>query len=127
MHQSPITLKFVTSVVLYVQLLMLIYLYSAHRARFFCYIVWAWSLFVISKVSYILMGEDEVATVHTLIFKRGGCGTVRGGRATGTHRPQCRFAPTPPHGISHWHQSGRRDRRGRASLRRQRQHCGASR
>jgi hypothetical protein len=50
---TTITLKFITSVVLYIQLLMLIYLYSAHRVRFFCYLVWAWSLLVIAKASYM--------------------------------------------------------------------------
>ena len=48
---TAMTLKFVTSVALYIQLLILIYLYSSHRARFFRYLVWAWSLFVVSKGS----------------------------------------------------------------------------
>jgi two-component system, NtrC family, sensor histidine kinase HydH len=51
---TAMTLKFVTSVALYVQLLILIYLYSSHRARFFRYLVWAWSLFVVSKGSYMV-------------------------------------------------------------------------
>jgi two-component system, NtrC family, sensor histidine kinase HydH len=51
---SAMTLKFVTSVALYLQLLMLVYLYSSHRARFFRYFVWAWSLFVVSKGSYMI-------------------------------------------------------------------------
>jgi signal transduction histidine kinase len=49
-----ITLKFITTVALYVQLLTLVYLYSSHRERFFRYLVWAWSLFVISKGSYVI-------------------------------------------------------------------------
>jgi signal transduction histidine kinase len=51
---TALTLKFVTSVALYVQLLILVYLYSSHRARFFRYLVWAWSLFVVSKGSYMV-------------------------------------------------------------------------
>ena len=51
---TAITLKFVTSVALYIQLLILLYLYSSHRVRFFSYIVWAWSLFVASKATYIV-------------------------------------------------------------------------
>jgi hypothetical protein len=36
---TAMTLKFVTAVALYAQLLILIYLYSSHRARFFRYLV----------------------------------------------------------------------------------------
>jgi hypothetical protein len=46
--------KSVTTIALYIQLLILIYLYSSHRARFFRYLVWAWSLFVIAKGSYMI-------------------------------------------------------------------------
>ncbi len=49
-----ITLKFITTVALYLQLLTLVYLYSGNRARFFRYLVWAWGLFVISKGAYII-------------------------------------------------------------------------
>jgi two-component system, NtrC family, sensor histidine kinase HydH len=49
-----ITLKFITTVALYLQLLTLVYLYSGNRARFFRYLVWAWGLFVVSKGSYIV-------------------------------------------------------------------------
>jgi signal transduction histidine kinase len=49
-----ITLKFITTVALYLQLLTLVYLYSGNRARFFQYLVWAWGLFVVSKGSYII-------------------------------------------------------------------------
>ena len=48
------TLKFITTVALYLQLLTLVYLYSGNRARFFRYLVWAWGLFVVSKGSYII-------------------------------------------------------------------------
>jgi two-component system, NtrC family, sensor histidine kinase HydH len=48
------TLKFVTTLALYVQLLTLVYLYSANRVRFFRYLVWAWSLFVLSKGAYVI-------------------------------------------------------------------------
>ena len=48
------TLKFITTVALYLQLLTLVYLYSGNRARFFQYLVWAWGLFVVSKGSYII-------------------------------------------------------------------------
>jgi signal transduction histidine kinase len=48
------TLKFITTVALYLQLLTLVYLYSVNRARFFRYLVWAWGLFVVSKGSYII-------------------------------------------------------------------------
>ena len=49
-----ITLKFITTVALYLQLLTLVYLYSGNRARFFRYLVWAWGLFVVSKGSYVI-------------------------------------------------------------------------
>jgi signal transduction histidine kinase len=48
------TLKFITTVALYLQLLTLVYLYSGNRARFFRYLVWAWGLFVVSKGSYVI-------------------------------------------------------------------------
>jgi two-component system, NtrC family, sensor histidine kinase HydH len=51
---TAMTLKFVTTVALYAQLLILVYLYSSHRARFFRYLVWAWSLFVVSKGSHMV-------------------------------------------------------------------------
>ena len=49
-----VTLKFVTTVALYIQLLTLVYLYSGNRARFFRYLVWAWGLFVVWKGSYVI-------------------------------------------------------------------------
>ncbi len=49
-----ITLKFITTMALYLQLLTLVYLYSGNRERFFRYLVWAWGLFVVSKGSYII-------------------------------------------------------------------------
>ena len=69
---TAITLKFVTSVILYVQLLMLIYLYSAHRARFFCYLVWGWSLFVVSKASYMIQQFFPQATDILPLFDAAG-------------------------------------------------------
>jgi len=48
------TLKFITTVALYLQLLTLVYLYSGNRERFFRYLVWAWGLFVVSKGSYVI-------------------------------------------------------------------------
>jgi signal transduction histidine kinase len=69
---TVITLKFITSVVLYIQLLMLIYLYSAHRVRFFCYLVWAWSLFVISKASYMIQQFFPEATGVLPLFDAAG-------------------------------------------------------
>jgi two-component system, NtrC family, sensor histidine kinase HydH len=48
------TLKFITTVALYLQLLTLVYLYSGNRVRFFRYLVWAWGLFVVSKGSYVI-------------------------------------------------------------------------
>ena len=70
--ETAITLKFITSVVLYIQLLMLIYLYAAHRVRFFCYLVWAWSLFVISKVSYMIQQFFPEATGVLPLFDAAG-------------------------------------------------------
>jgi two-component system, NtrC family, sensor histidine kinase HydH len=49
-----ITLKFITTVALYLQLLTLVYLYSGNRTRFFRYLVWAWGLFVVAKGAYII-------------------------------------------------------------------------
>lgn len=69
---TTITLKFITSVVLYVQLLMLISLYSAHRVRFFCYLVWAWSLFVIAKASYMTQQFFPEATGVLPFFDAAG-------------------------------------------------------
>src|SRR5919109_1415902 len=48
------TLKFATTVALYIQLLILIYFYPSNRVRFFRYLVWAWGLFVASKGAYIV-------------------------------------------------------------------------
>jgi two-component system, NtrC family, sensor histidine kinase HydH len=48
------TLKFITTIALYLQLLTLVYLYSGNRTRFFRYLVWAWGLFVVSKGSYVI-------------------------------------------------------------------------
>ena len=69
---TAMTLKLITSVVLYVQLLMLVYLYSAHRARFFYYIVWAWSLFVISTVYYMIKQFFPPATAVLPFFDAAG-------------------------------------------------------
>jgi signal transduction histidine kinase len=69
---TTITLKFITAVVLYIQLLMLIYLYSAHRVRFFRYLVWAWSLFVIAKASYITQQFFPEATSILPFFDAAG-------------------------------------------------------
>jgi signal transduction histidine kinase len=56
-----VTLKFITTVALYLQLLTLVYLYSCNRTRFFRYLVWAWGLFVVSKVAYIIQHFFPVA------------------------------------------------------------------
>jgi len=51
---TAMTVKFVTTVVLYAQLLILVYLYSSHRVCFFRYLVWAWGLFVAAKAAYMV-------------------------------------------------------------------------
>jgi signal transduction histidine kinase len=51
---TAMTVKFVTTVALYAQLLILVYLYSSHRVCFFRYLVWAWGLFVAAKAAYMV-------------------------------------------------------------------------
>src|SRR5919198_4760542 len=51
---TAMTLKFVTTVALYAQLLILVYLYSSHRFCFSRYLVWAWGFFVAAKPAYVV-------------------------------------------------------------------------
>src|SRR5688572_21053919 len=67
-----LTLKFITALALYVQLLMLIYLYSSHRERFFRYMVWAWGLFVVSKGASIIQQFFPEATATLPLFNAVG-------------------------------------------------------
>ncbi|HEY7493387.1 MAG TPA: histidine kinase dimerization/phospho-acceptor domain-containing protein, partial [Candidatus Tectomicrobia bacterium] len=67
-----LTLKFITALALYVQLLMLIYLYSSHRERFFRYMVWAWGLFVMSKGASIIQQFVPEATATLPLFNAVG-------------------------------------------------------
>jgi signal transduction histidine kinase len=46
---ATITLSFVSTFSLIVQLLIFIYLYASHRVRFFRYLIWAWGLFATWK------------------------------------------------------------------------------
>jgi len=72
-----ITLKFITTVALYIQLLTLVYLYSANRARFFRYLVWAWSLFVLSKGAYIIQHFfPQAEAVIPLLNAAGSAGDL---------------------------------------------------
>ena len=72
-----ITLKFITTVALHLQLLTLVYLYSGNRARFFRYLVWAWGLFVISKGSYIIQHSFPAAEgVIPLLNAAGSAGDL---------------------------------------------------
>jgi two-component system, NtrC family, sensor histidine kinase HydH len=70
--QIAMTLKFATSLALYVQLLILVYLYSSHRVCFFRYLLWAWSLFVVSKASYITQQLFPTATELLPVFNAAG-------------------------------------------------------
>ena len=65
-------LKFITALALFVQLLMLIYLYSSHRERFFRYMVWAWGLFVVSKGATIIQQVVPEATATLPLFHAVG-------------------------------------------------------
>jgi signal transduction histidine kinase len=72
-----ITLKFITTVALYIQLLTLVYLYSANRARFFRYLVWAWSLFVLSKGAYVIQHFfPQAEAVIPLLNAAGSAGDL---------------------------------------------------
>jgi signal transduction histidine kinase len=74
---TAMTLKFVTSVALYAQLLILIYLYSSHRACFFRYLIWAWSLFVVSKGSYMVQHFlPEAVGILPLLEAAGSAGDL---------------------------------------------------
>src|SRR5262247_2291031 len=72
-----ITLKFITTVALYLQLLTLVYLYYDNRARFFRYLVWAWGLFGLSKGSYVIQHFFPSATgVIPLLNAAGSAGDL---------------------------------------------------
>jgi two-component system sensor histidine kinase HydH len=72
-----LTLKFLTTVALYMQLLTLVYLYSGNRARFFQYLVWAWGLFVVSKGSYIVQHVFPAAEgIIPLLSAAGSAGDL---------------------------------------------------
>jgi two-component system, NtrC family, sensor histidine kinase HydH len=75
--EVAMTLKFITTVALYLQLLTLVYLYSGNRARFFRYLVWAWGLFVVSKGSYIIQHFFPTAAgVIPLLNAAGSAGDL---------------------------------------------------
>jgi len=74
---DAMTLKFITTVALYLQLLTLVYLYSGNRARFFRYLVWAWGLFVVSKGSSIVQHFIPIAEgVIPLLNAAGSAGDL---------------------------------------------------
>jgi len=45
----PLILTFVSAVAFAIQFLILVYLYSSHRVRFFQYLLWAWGAYTVSK------------------------------------------------------------------------------
>jgi signal transduction histidine kinase len=47
----PLFLKLSAAIIFGIQFLIFAYLYSSHRVPFFRYLVWAWGLFVVAKVS----------------------------------------------------------------------------
>ncbi len=67
-----VMLKFFTTVALYIQLLILVYLYSSNRVHFFRYLVWAWSLCVVFKGSYVVQQFFPEATDILPLFNVAG-------------------------------------------------------
>ena len=47
----PLFLKLSAAIIFGIQFLIFAYLYSSHRVPFFRYLVWAWGLLVVAKVS----------------------------------------------------------------------------
>src|SRR5262245_30138427 len=52
----PLFLKLSAAIIFGIQFLIFAYLYSSHRVSFFRYLVWAWGLFVVAKVSAVTIG-----------------------------------------------------------------------
>src|SRR5262245_43691823 len=49
----PLFLKLSAAIIFGIQFLIFAYLYASHRVSFFRYLVWAWGLFVVAKVSLV--------------------------------------------------------------------------
>jgi signal transduction histidine kinase len=64
----PLFLKLSAAIIFGIQFLIFAYLYSSHRVPFFRYLVWAWGLFVIAKVSALSVMLVPEASVPALAF-----------------------------------------------------------
>jgi nitrogen-specific signal transduction histidine kinase len=64
----PLFLKLSAAIIFGIQFLIFAYLYSSHRVRFFRYLVWAWGLFVVAKVSALSVALVPEASAGALAF-----------------------------------------------------------
>jgi signal transduction histidine kinase len=64
----PLFLKLSAAIIFGIQFLIFAYLYSSHRVPFFRYLVWAWGLFVVAKVSALSVMLVPEASVPALAF-----------------------------------------------------------
>ena len=64
----PLFLKLSAAIIFGIQFLIFAYLYSSHRVPFFRYLVWAWGLFVVAKVSALSVALVPEASVGVLAF-----------------------------------------------------------
>ena len=64
----PVFLKLSAAIIFGIQFLIFAYLYSSHRVPFFRYLVWAWGLFVVAKVSALSVALVPGASVGALGF-----------------------------------------------------------
>src|SRR5262249_60820361 len=61
-------LKLCAAVIFGIQFLIFVYLYASHRVPFFRYLVWAWGLFVVAKVSALSVALAPEASGGVLAF-----------------------------------------------------------
>src|SRR5262245_43209485 len=64
----PLFLKLCAAVIFGIQFLIFVYLYASHRVPFFRYLVWAWGLFVVAKVSALSVAMVPEASGGILAF-----------------------------------------------------------
>ena len=64
----PLFLKLSAAIIFSIQFLIFAYLYSSHRVPFFRYLVWAWGLLVVAKVSTLCVALVPEASGSVLAF-----------------------------------------------------------
>src|SRR3990172_8632786 len=62
---TAIVLDSVSTIAILIQLLIFVYLYTSHRGRFFCYLIWAWGFIALFKAFSV---ASEVLPHGSVLF-----------------------------------------------------------